>query len=156
MAALPRRSSNPFPLGAAIIMNAKLVLNPVSVLVGALLAAVVFLSMSQSSLQAPMPLRVEYVPHPRDYFRIEEGTTYTVPPGKTFVLAGAGLHGPSTGVSTIYVAINNAVTDFWANPSSSGGFVEAPRGLSYGPGTLIDVNDFTAGAGQSYAVGYLV
>ena len=103
-----------------------------------------------------MPLRVEYVPHPRDYFRIEEGTPYTVPQGKTFVLAGVGLHSPSSGVSTVYVAINGATTEFWANAQAAGGFGEAPRGLTYGPGTLIEVNDFTAGTGQSYAVGYLV
>jgi len=127
-------------------------LSPLSVLVGVLFAAVVFLSMAQTTVGTP--LRVEYIPHPRDYFRIAEGPSYTVPAGKVLVLVGAGT-ALGTGANNVNVSINGTSVEFFFSFSGVNLFAEAPRGMTYGPGTTLQVLDNTAGAQESYAVCYL-
>jgi len=127
-------------------------LSPTSVLVGALLAGVVFLSMAQTTVATP--LRVEYIPHPRDYLRIADGSIYTVPVGKVLVLAGVGT-ALGTGANNVSVMINATYTELFFTYSGASLYVEAPRGMTYGSGTTLQVLDNTAGAQESYAACYL-
>lgn len=51
-----------------------------------------------TSSQALTPVggfRIEYLPHPRDYVQIKEGTPYTVPVGKLLVVTGLGSADPA-------------------------------------------------------------
>lgn len=53
-------------------------------------AALAFLAFGQGSYSAGQPNKFEIAPHPRDFVQIREGTTYTVPVGKIFVLTALG------------------------------------------------------------------
>jgi hypothetical protein len=68
---------------------------PSALLALGLVGLVAFLSSQASpppALLNPASIRVEYMPHPRDYVQIKEGTPYTVPGGKIFVLTALGSH----------------------------------------------------------------
>ena len=127
--------------------------SPISMLVGALLAAVVFLSMSQSSLQAPTPLRVEYLPHPRDIFKLEEGSTYVVPAGKVLVLDGAGLRGQAGSESFF---ISDGTTVLYRTGMNGGGFGNVPHGLTFSAGNTLLIIGSDASAMDAYFTAYLV
>lgn len=134
-------------------LSTPLALHPASIAVGALGCGILFLTMSQGGLQASMPLRVEYMPHPRDVFRIEEGTQYTVPTGKVFVLMGLGNRLSGTGGVTVQLQANGVTEQM---TGANGSYWEAPKGSTYGPGTLLAVDDGHPANVDSYATGYLV
>ena len=133
--------------------------NPLSAVVGALLAAVVFLTMSQtgsgSGLQAPGPARIEYLPHPREIFRIEEGTQFTVPTGKVFVLLSIGRRPLGTGQWGGEQFRCNA-TNEWVPANGPGSCSAAPPGLTYPGGSVLDVVDSYGAPNDVYATGYVV
>lgn len=65
--------------------------HPASLAVGAVVAAAVFVCMSQIVAPAAFPSgRFQFGPHPRDFVRIDEGAPYTVPPGKVLILTAVG------------------------------------------------------------------
>jgi len=137
-------------------LSRPLVLHPRSLLAGTALGVVAFFAMSQSIVSAPTAvLRVEYLPHPRDIFRIEEGTTYTVPVGKVFVLMGIGRISSYGSTSTV-VLNANGIADWSAGPQAAY-LCPAPHGLTYATGTGITLADSSTPPGNdTYATGYLV
>ena len=129
-------------------------LSPVSVLVGALLAAVVFLSMAQTTVGTP--LRVEYIPHPRDMVQVQEGTPYVVPTGKLFVLTSLGV---TTQGPTCYLHVNGQteVVVYVGAPYAGGSnMVAVPSGFTVQPGATVDVITAGSSTGYARAWGYLV
>lgn len=135
-------------------LSTPLVLHPASIAVGALACGVLFLSMSQGgTLQAPMPLRVEYMPHPRDIVKIENGTQFTVPAGKIFTLMGGGGRGLQ-GLSGVYFGVAGTVE--WES-AIGGPYVQtAGPGMVYGPGTVLAASGMAPYSQQNvYIIGYL-
>jgi len=92
--------------------------HPASLALGLVIAGVAFLAMGQATV--PMPLRVEYVPHPRDMVQIWEGTPYTVPAGKLFVLTGIGSTGNHPGYCTQGVPSSPMQIPVWLSVNAGG------------------------------------
>lgn len=124
-----------------------------SVSLGAVAVSLILLSMSQAAPTLTQA-RVEYGPHPRDMVQVKQGTPYTVPPGKLFVLTGLG-GADNLGYSQLSVdgASEAAVM---ATCSNGGGSTVAsvPSGFTVPGGSTISVVT-TSGGGQSRAWGYL-
>ena len=79
------------------------------------------------------PLRVQYLPHPRDYVRIEEAVgPYTVPVGKLFVVVGSYLEGG--GNLPILLVVDGVNVVFHTS-------LAWPEGLVYQPGQVIAADD---------------
>ena len=88
-------------------------IHPLSLAVGAVFAAVILFSMSQST--TPMSQRIEYGPQPKDFVRVQEGQPWTVPAGKVFVPTALGTADQwSAGVSTT-MSVNGAATCYYTN-----------------------------------------
>lgn len=95
---------------------------------------------------------VNYMPHPRDMVTIKEGTPYTVPTGKIFVLTGLGTTVLNEELSTPVVFTADGVTE--------------QRGGTYGPASATVVggsrfyHDVCTGAptppGMTYAAGVVL
>ena len=129
-------------------------LSPISILVGALLAAVVFLSMAQTTVGTPA--RVEYLAHPRDMVQIQEGTPYVVPAGKLFALTSLGV---TTQGPTCHLHVNGQaeVVAYVGAPYAGGtNMVAMPSGFTVQPGATIDVITIGSSTGYARAWGYLV
>ena len=132
-------------------------IQPVSLALGLALGVCAILSMSQASV-IHTPLRVEYMPHPRDMVQIKEGTPFTVPGGKVFVLTGLGsAQAGTTGGAWVMVngQVELSITSFAqgntvGNVPSVG---EIPTGLTSAPGSTLTVGSSVAGTGRAW--GYL-
>lgn len=135
----------------------KLTLHPLSVLAGAAIVGLVFLTSSQA-LTPVGGYRIEYLPHPRDMVQIKEGVPYTVPAGKIFVLTALG--GSGYGPRVLRVdGIEESLGGFYNSATYSGvvpgnSVVEVPIGFTARAGSIVDVgNGSTGGAGRAW--GYL-
>jgi hypothetical protein len=133
-------------------------ISPVSALVGALLAAVVFLSMAQTTVGTP--LRVEYQAHPRDMVQINGSTPYTVPQGKLLVITGVGSV-LNAAVTSSALSVNGQVearATFFLQGNAVGAvpsMATFPSGLTAGSGSVVSVVD-NANPVDGRAWGYLV
>ena len=65
-------------------------IHPSSILAGVLLTGLALLSMSQTPVLNARTINVQYLPNPRDYVQVREGTPFIVPGGQLFVLTGLG------------------------------------------------------------------
>ena len=140
-----------------------------SVLVALAIAALVVITSSQSAVRPtlafPVGAQVEYRPHPRDMVQIKEGTTYTVPAGKLFVLTGLGSRNLIGGTFTqITLMVNGAheVSSFGpyygngsANLEGGSSVVATPPGFTAPAGALIEVIGDVVSPDDSRAWGYL-
>ena len=129
-------------------------IHPLSLALGFAFGLVCFLTMGQASIRASAlgsTVRIEYLAHPRDMVQIREGTPYTVPAGKLFVLTAIGL-GSSwsspTGGSCPVRFLVNGLDEFYS--STSGGIQEVPTGLAVRAGDVIAL----AVGGGSACTGY--
>lgn len=148
-------------------------LHPSSLLVGVGLTALAFVSMAQSpqlavpTLARPSP---QALVRPQDMLRIREGTPFTVPANKWFVVTALGTRNPasnSIGYGTVELKIGG-VTELRAfsgmmNASNDSDVVgngismrEVPRGFSIPAGSLIEVSDSNVwSSADAEAWGYL-
>jgi hypothetical protein len=143
-----------------------LTLQPLSLVLGVVFALACFMAMGQSPVcsgTATAPIRIEYLPHPRDMVQIREGTPFTVPPGRLFVLTALGTADASAGagVST-WLKMNGqneaqAVSDFMntgqANNPSCSQITPMPAGFTAGPGSILEVVSNSGSMGRVW--GYL-
>lgn len=124
-----------------------------SIVIGVLAATVVLMSMGQSSPVLGPP-RIEYGPHPRDMVQIKQGTPYTVPAGRIFVLTGLGDNQNLNQLARLQVDGQDELTMFGATggaypPSPSVGPV--PVGLTVAGGRTVTI----VSSNQGRAWGYL-
>jgi hypothetical protein len=138
-------------------MNRSISLHPLSLVLGVVFAGICFLSMSQV-WPAGQHVIVGYGPEPRDMVQIHEGTSYTVPAGRLFVLTGLGSGNFCT--SPCALAVNGIHEASIGQSYNSGLFtgqsVQAvPPGFTAAPGSIIDVTDGCASADDARAWGYL-
>jgi hypothetical protein len=88
-------------------------------------------------------------------FRIEEGTSYTVPADRTFVLMGIGRRAMGTGQWGGGTFKCNSIVEL--NESNSPGqFTQAPNGITFPPGSVLEISDTYGAPADVYAVGYSV
>jgi hypothetical protein len=128
-------------------MNRALHLNPASLALGLVFGGICLLSMSQASVVSS-PLRVEYMPHPRDMVQIHEGVPYLVPAGKLFVVSALGAAGSLSQTSFIV----NGQFEFSTTATSSYTTIgTVPSGFAVPAGSTITVS----GGGSGRAWGYL-
>lgn len=122
-------------------------LHPVSLLVGLAGGVGALLLMSQSPLTTLPTGRVEVGPHPRDMVHIDEGSTFTVPTGKYFVLTGLG-RVEQPGFAVLRVNGQNEVSSYvnygsngayWSSSQNSTTVVPAPQGFTAQWGATIEV-----------------
>ena len=141
-------------------------LYPFSLVVGAAVALLAFVTMGQQSVPPgsihamPYPqcqeFLVEYGPHPRDYVQVKEGEPYTVPAGRLFVLSGLGSTGTQGG-GNLVVDGQTEVHATGSTWSSGGGYGNSasvkllPRGFTAAGGSVVEVTGT-----NSRAWGYLV
>lgn len=135
----------------------KLHLPSVLLTVGVL--GLVALTSSQSPL-LPTGFRIEYLPHPRDYVQIKEGTPYTVPAGKLFVLTGLGGERMANPASLLVDGVEEVVAGMYT-ASSTGGIVQVstvvavPPGLTVHASATISVQGGSTAPEDARAWGYL-
>lgn len=145
-----------------------------SALVGAIaLGAIMLLlgAFQQVQFQAqPInePLRVQYMPHPRQMVRIREGVPYTVPNGMTFVLTALGRIGNASSVAGVCPVgflvdgegeVSACTIDCGSSSNPSGvSIASVPPGLAVPAGSVISLSSSggTCGAAYGRAWGYLV
>lgn len=132
--------------------------HPVSLALGLALGICAILSMSQASV-INTPLRVEYMPHPRDMVQIKEGTPYTVPVGKVFVVTGLGSTA-AVNAPMAALAINGTVEATTIVQGCGGtetrSVVELVAGLTAPAGSTISVQSNYPDPDDGRAWGYLV
>jgi hypothetical protein len=125
-----------------------------SALLGSALAIgmVVLLSMNQV-LPAGQHVIVSYGPSPRDMVQIKEGTPYTVPPGKLFVLTGVG---STVGCYTVTLKVNgqDEASTVFSCPSTGCSIMSAPVGFTVASGSTLETSSNT-GLQVARAWGYL-
>ena len=118
-------------------------IHPLSLVAGAALAAVVFVSMSQSPSQAPTLLRLEYIPHPRDMVQISGAQPYAVPSGKILVITAFGHVNDSSGGYSVWIdgqkelELTVPYSSGAAQPQSETSIVPVPAGLTVHAGSLV-------------------
>ncbi|MCY3002589.1 MAG: hypothetical protein NTV21_12375 [Planctomycetota bacterium] len=133
-------------------------LHPSSLLVGVGLTAIAFVSMAQSpqlavpTLARPSP---QALVRPQDMVRIREGTPFTVPANKWFVVTALGTRAPaaySTGSASVELRVNGVaemkafagmMSDSLGGDAIGNGtsMREVPRGFSVPSGSVIEVLD---------------
>lgn len=149
-------------------MNRSLSLHPVSLVLGIALCAICFFSMSQVAPLGQHPIAqhvvVGYGPDPRDYVQIREGTPFTVPPGKLFVLTGLGsADALPPGTPQFRLRVNGQVEVTTSTSNNESGVssavgdarsvVPVAPGFTAPEGSVIDVQDGSLGHGRAW--GYL-
>ena len=124
-----------------------------SLVIGVLAATVVLMSMGQSSPVLGPP-RIEYGPHPRDMVQIKEGTPYTVPVGRIFVLTGLGSTLTASGLTFFKVNGEDLLIGGWSGGvgGQTATVAPIPMGCTVAGGSVISL---VSGAGQGRAWGYL-
>jgi len=133
-----------------------------SLVIGVLVATVVLMSMGQSSPVLGPP-RIEYGPHPRDMVQIKEGTSYTVPVGRIFVLTGLGTSFMTTNFATLAELRVNGQREVCggigfstaSSGTASGSVPGVPMGFTVPAGAVIDVDELTPNLSNGRAWGYL-
>src|SRR5689334_21621039 len=137
-------------------------IHPLSVLLGLALAALCFVTMSQTPVIGPAAIRIEYIPHPRDMVKIREGTPYVVPAGKLFVLTALGSTYPVSGGERVRLFVNGqdeALTrlsnSYNGSSPSSSDIVPVPPGFTVGAGSVITLLEGGPTATDARAWGYL-
>jgi len=140
-------------------MNRALRLHPASLALGLVLAGIAFLSMSQA-IVATSPLRIEYAPHPRDMVQVIQGVTYTVPPGRIFVLTALGT-GEGTSaraalkVNGLPVQSTGMAASGYNGALVGNSVVASPTGLTAKAGDVLEVWNYSIGSDAARAWGYL-
>ena len=135
----------------------QIVIHPGSAMAGAAIAAVAALALSSQGVARfePIPcqpgtfqVQVAGIPAPHTMVRIQEGSPYTVPPGKLFVATGLG----STSSSGTDVAIEFDGVPVWFGSLTSNAQTThaVPAGLVSGPGSTV-----SAAGISSTVLGYL-
>jgi energy-converting hydrogenase Eha subunit F len=71
-------------------MHRTISLHPASLVFGLVFGVLVLLSMSQVPPLNARGTFIQYLPHPRDYVQVREGTPYTVPAGKILTITATG------------------------------------------------------------------
>lgn len=134
-------------------------LHPTSLLVGAAVVGLAFLTMAQT----PQPINPTWSPRNpqpivllRDYVQIYEGTPYTVPPNKILMITALG-HRNSYG--NVLLIVNNQplpLVQMTVVTSLSGvtnSMAEMPRGLTVNAGDVVSV--LASGGTEGVAWGFL-
>jgi hypothetical protein len=136
-------------------------LHPTSLLVGAAVVGLAFLTMAQN----PQPINPTWSPRNpqpvvllRDYVQIREGTPYTVPPNKILMITAIGRE--DAGLQNVFLLINGTVRLSTSSGSYSWGpsaphVHEVAKGLTANAGDVITVDDFSMQGGLAVAWGYL-
>lgn len=127
--------------------------NRVSVGVAVALSCVLALSMAQQHVAAP--LRVEYMPHPKQMVQIENGGPYTVPAGSLFVLTALGTQ--TLNYTHCILFVNGTPRIAHDSYALGGPFTvsQAPIGLTVPAGSVLTMAN-TGGVPGGCAWGYLV
>lgn len=123
-----------------------------SVAIGVAAVALVLVSMGQA-VPPVGPPRIEYGPNPHDYIQIKEGTPYTVPAGRLFVLTGLGVY--QAGPVNVNLSVDG-VTEVSVSNTSNGASVcsiaDVPPGMTVRAGSTIAIG---GSGGLGRALGYL-
>ncbi len=140
-------------------------LHPGSVLAGVGVALLAFVVMGQqvvSTGQAPLAgLDPEltrppaFAVHPRDFVQIKEGTPYTVPAGKLFVLTALG---NTVAEMHTELFVNGVAEAESSNAQSTGNAVSmkrVPRGFAVAAGSVITLTSLWSAPDDGRAWGYL-
>lgn len=134
-------------------------LHPLSLLVGVSFALLGVVVMGQAPAAkrhaAAHDSGLLQVAHPRDWIRIDGGTSYTVPQGKLLVITALGCyHGATTQAWLTFdgSSVVSAAVDITHNGTT---VKEVPIGLRASPGTVVDVM-CSAPQADGRAWGYLV
>jgi len=144
-------------------MPRSLTIHPASLAIGLVLATVCFLSMGQTTI-APTPLgstvRVQYMPQPRDYVQIREGTSYTVPSGRVLAITALGHATGSTNQPSFNVKLKvngqEEVTAYYSDNSGVSTVMQLATGLNAHAGEVVEVATLTGGGTpHGRAWGYL-
>lgn len=138
-------------------------LHPASLLVGAAVVGLAFLTMAQN----PQPINPTWSPRNpqpivllRDYVQIHAGIPYTVPPNKILMITALGGTQLSQG-GTAFLMCNGSVVTMRTHTLSGAPFdvlslSEVPRGLTFNGGDILTVNCPTSiGTDVGLALGYL-
>ncbi len=137
-------------------MKAQLLSRKFFVLIGAVLALMCLLATGQGVYLAAGPSKVEYGPHPRDMVQIREGTAFTVPAGKLFVLTALGGRDYQC-CNAWTLSVDGQVLIFaWPNYAlNTVSFRPVPSGLTATAGDVIEVSGGQIGVNDGRAWGYL-
>ncbi len=100
---------------------------------GLALAGLCFLTMAPTAPSAA-PLRMEFVPHPRDMVQIKEGTPYVVPVERIFVVTGLG-----AGLGQGATLLVNGTAELQTYATSGISILPAPLGLKFPAGSIVTV-----------------
>ena len=117
-------------------------------------------AVGQQGVPYPIVLNVEYLPHPRDMVRVQEGQPFTVPSGRIFVVTGLGCN--NSGVPNVVLFFDSGTGPLRVldvDPTSSDGngatsVKPVPSGLTASVGAIVSVTG--GGSGDDAVVlGYL-
>ena len=99
------------------------------------------------------PVQIEGVPTPSQMMRIVEGSPFTVPPGKVFVVTGTAFSSGAFGPSDVNVLFDGvSVLNVDGNTGSpTGGASAIPPGVVASEGTVVSVSS----VGTGVLLGYL-
>jgi len=120
--------------------------------------ALVWITVSAMPLQGSSSTRdvnaVEIVsdPHPRDYWRMDWGNTYTVPAGKVLVITEGGHSKPQGGSLTVVIDGIRIVGFSYG----SAGPVSLGAGIAATAGQIVSLDDGSTTNGAPLIWGYLV
>ena len=127
-----------------------------SAIAGAGLAAGIFglVSMTTAPPYHVLHIQTEGVPTPNQMMRVVEGTPFTVPGGKVFVLTGLGESGTGGGTTTLSVdgvpeVSGNLTSSCWPTLPS---ILPVASGFAVQAGSVVEV---TGAGSASRAWGYL-
>jgi hypothetical protein len=133
-------------------------LQPLSLVLGLAFGLACFVAMGQSSISSTpigTPVRIEYMPHPRDMIVIQQGVPFTVPPGKLLVMTALG-NTNADGQGAVLM-VNGAVElanafVYAQNPPS---VCPIPIGLALPAGSVVEPLTVAGSTGNGRAWGYL-
>jgi len=92
------------------------------------------------------PVQVEGVPTPQQMMRVKQGTPFTVPAGKLFVVTGVGAETMSQGADYIAIVIFDGL-DAWATSIAANGAAidgHVPAGLVAQQGQVVTTTLFAS------------
>lgn len=125
------------------------------------LGLVILVSLGQATITPTPLLRFEYVPHPRDMIQIKEGTPYTVPADKIFVVTAMGGNRDVFGDNQFSLQVNGQPELEYGSGSSGGDPVPATsvqpvaQGFTVAAGSVIAVVGADLSSPDGRVWGYL-
>lgn len=118
----------------------KLHLPSVLVSLAVVAAAALLTSQSQPATLNPALLRVEYVPHPRDYVQIKGTQVYVVPAGKVLVLTAAG-QDVGGGVTQVWIDGQREASTQNDSSGQWSSVIPFPAGLTVQAGSTVELRN---------------